>query len=82
VLRSAIQMSDTVSVVICPHCKEETNIPGDFDYIEAGRFTCEHCHTEFLILDDVPVIWEIISTAESNPMTIGKRKRIEKHRNK
>jgi uncharacterized protein YbaR (Trm112 family) len=82
VLRSAIQMSDTVSVVICPHCKEETNIPGDFDYIEAGRFNCEHCHTEFLILDDVPVIWEIISTAESNPMTIVKRKRIEKHRNK
>ena len=81
-LRSAMQMSDTVSVVICPHCKEETNIPGDFDYIEAGRFNCEHCHTEFLILDDVPVIWEIISTAESNPMTIGKRKRIEKHRNK
>lgn len=81
-LRSAIQMSDTVSVVICPHCKEETNIPGDFDYIEAGRFNCEHCHTEFLILDDVPVIWEIISTAESNPMTIVKRKRIEKHRNK
>ena len=81
-MRSAIQMSDTVSVVICPHCREETNIPGDFDYIEAGRFNCEHCHTEFLILDDVPVIWEIISTAESNPMTIVKRKRIEKHRNK
>jgi uncharacterized protein YbaR (Trm112 family) len=56
VLRSAIEMSDTVSVVICPHCKEETNIPGDLDYIEAGRFTCEHCHNEFPIIDDLPVI--------------------------
>jgi hypothetical protein len=45
-------------VVICPHCKEQTSIPGGFDSIEVGIFTCDNCHAEFLIIDDVAMTEE------------------------
>ena len=42
-------------MVICPHCRAQTSILGGFDSIDAGRFTCEHCLTEFLVIDNVPM---------------------------
>jgi transposase-like protein len=45
-------------MVTCPHCKEQTSIPGGFDYIDAGRFACEHCRSEFLIINNVPMTEE------------------------
>lgn len=45
-------------MVLCPHCKAQTAIPCGFDTIDVGRFTCEHCLTEFLIIDNVPMTEE------------------------
>ena len=54
-LALASRLWHTVSVVICPHCQSQTAIPGGFDSIDVGRFTCEHCRTEFLIIDNIPM---------------------------
>jgi transposase-like protein len=45
-------------MVTCPHCKDQTKIPGGFDSIDVGRFTCEQCRSEFLIIDNVPMTEE------------------------
>jgi len=39
----------------CPHCGQQTAIPcaEEFQWIDAGRFICEHCEKEFLVLDNV-----------------------------
>jgi transposase-like protein len=47
-----------ISEVACPYCKLQTNIPGGFDEIDVGRFTCELCRSEFLIIDNVPMTQE------------------------
>jgi len=45
----------TLSVTVCPHCKAQTSIPGGFDEIRGGWVTCEHCQSEFLIIDNTPM---------------------------
>jgi hypothetical protein len=39
----------------CPHCGQKTTFPcaAEFDWIDVGRFTCEHCEPEFLVIDNI-----------------------------
>ena len=41
----------------CPHCGRKTLVfcEDQFETIEMGRETCEHCQQEFLIVNDVPM---------------------------
>lgn len=48
----------TLGITICPHCKEQTRVPGGFDEIRMGWATCDHCLSEFLIVDNVPMTEE------------------------
>ena len=48
----------TLAVTICPHCKKRTGATGGFDEIYAGWFTCEHCLSKFLIIDNIPMTEE------------------------
>jgi transposase-like protein len=44
---------------LCPCCHKQTTIPcgAEFQSIDIGRYTCDHCGREFLVIDDdVPVI--------------------------
>jgi uncharacterized protein YbaR (Trm112 family) len=45
-------------MLACPYCHRLATIPSDaeFQFIDIGRLTCEHCEREFLIIDNVPVI--------------------------
>jgi uncharacterized protein YbaR (Trm112 family) len=45
-------------MLACPYCHRQTTIPGDYEIesIDIGRFTCDHCDREFLVIDNVPVI--------------------------
>jgi transcription elongation factor Elf1 len=40
----------------CPRCGRKTAVFGadQFDTVDMGRGTCEHCHQEFLIVNDIP----------------------------
>jgi len=42
-------------MLICPHCGQQTTIPcaEEFEWIDAGRVTCEHSEREFLVVDNV-----------------------------
>ena len=44
-------------MLTCPLCRQATTIPcaKEFDFIDVGRFTCEHCEKEFRVLDNVPI---------------------------
>jgi hypothetical protein len=35
----------------CPHCGQKTTFPcaAEFDWIDVGRFTCEHCEQEIAL---------------------------------
>jgi transposase-like protein len=46
-----------MAMLTCPHCGQRTTIAcaEEFAFIDVGRFTCEHCEKEFLVLDNVPM---------------------------
>jgi hypothetical protein len=48
-------------MLIWPHCGQQRAIPcaGEFAFIDVGRFTCERCGKEFLVLDNVPMIEQL-----------------------
>jgi len=49
---------ENILMPLCPYCHKQTTIPcgAEFQSIDIGRFTCDHCGREFLVIDDVPVI--------------------------
>jgi transposase-like protein len=50
----------------CPHCGRQNTFgtSAEFDFIEDGRFTCEHCHQVFLVLNHVPMTEEQFEATE------------------
>jgi transposase-like protein len=48
----------SIDTLPCPYCKLATHIPGGFDSIDVGRFNCQHCFEEFLVIDGIPMTQE------------------------
>jgi hypothetical protein len=48
---------DLGSSVKCPHCGAATGLGGAaiFEVVHMARERCEHCHLEFVIVNDVPL---------------------------
>jgi transcription initiation factor IIE alpha subunit len=47
-------------MLTCPYCHAKTSgsIPVLFDWIDVGRFTCEHCKRPLVVIDNVPMTEE------------------------
>jgi uncharacterized protein YbaR (Trm112 family) len=45
-------------MLACPYCHKSAKVPSgdEFEFVDIGRLTCEHCEREFLVIDNVPVI--------------------------
>jgi transposase-like protein len=62
-------------MLTCPHCVQQSAIPcaEEFAFIDVGRFTCEHCGREFLVMDNVPITEQQEVSKMGHPRAAAKR---------